>query len=249
MRKIFVVGLACVLLASCGKKAVGDTPEEGVGEIPAPQPEYRYGICVDSLDMEAYQVKRGDTFSKIYDDLGFTAVEADRIVRASAELLPPRYLMPGMEYWAFTTRDSVPRVAHVVFGRSKTDFVVLGFPGDSVTVRTFTKPETLRRLYAEGTVETSLWDAIVGNGTDPIIALMLSDIYAWKVDFFGVQPGDGYKVIYQKAYVDDTVPLGVRSIEGAVFTHMGRDYVAIPSETNSIFGACSNTTNSLTERA
>ena len=64
----------------------------------------------------------------------------------------------------------MPRVAHVVFGRSKTDFVVLGFPGDSVTVRTFTKPETLRRLYAEGTVETSLWDAIVGNGTDPIIA-------------------------------------------------------------------------------
>ena len=231
MKKVWIIGMACgLLLTACGKKQAGeqDFEEAAEAEEVVAQPEYRYGICVDSLDMEAYQVKRGDTFSKIYDDLGFTAVEADRIVRASAELLPPRYLLPGMEYWAFTTRDSVPRVAHVVFGRSKTDFVVLGFPGDSVTVRTFTKPETLRRLYAEGTVETSLWDAIVGNGTDPIIALMLSDIYAWQVDFFGVQPGDGYKVIYQKAYVDDTVPLGVRSIEGAVFTHMGRDYVAIP---------------------
>lgn len=230
MRKVWMMAAACVLLMTgCWKKPQENRPEETEPvETEEPERACLFGICVDSLEVNEYRVKRGETFSKIYAELGFTPAQTDRIVRASAELLPPRNLLPGMEYYAFTTRDSVPRVEHVVFGRSKTEFVVLGFAGDSVTVSAFVKPETLQRHYAEGTVKTSLWDAIVEKGTDPVVALMLSDVYAWQVDFFGIQPGDGYKVIYQQAYVDDTVPLGVRSIEAAVFTHNKHEYVAIP---------------------
>ncbi len=223
------MGIALVLsLVSCGRGEGKRHADEAAASRQESQPVYCFGIRVDTFEVEQRQVKSGDTFSKIYADLGLSAAESDRVVKASAELLPPRNLKPGTEYYVYSTNDSVNRLAHIVFGRSKTDFVVLNFLDDSVSATSFIKPETIRRHYAEGIVQTSLWDAIVTGGTDPLLAVMLSDIYAWQIDFFGVQPGDGYKVIYQKAYVDDTVSLGVRSIEGAVFTHRKHDYVAIP---------------------
>ena len=80
-----MIGVACVLLASCGKRTAGNPMNDGVGECPEPEHAYCFGLCVDSLDRSDYRVRRGDTFSKIYDELGFTPSEADRIVRASAE--------------------------------------------------------------------------------------------------------------------------------------------------------------------
>lgn len=82
----------------------------------------------------------------------------------------------------------------------------------------------------EGVIRSSLWNSIIENGEDPMMALKLSDIYAWQIDFFGIQPGDAFKVMYEVSYVDDTIPLRIEGIEGAVFSHNGVDYYAIPFE-------------------
>ena len=191
---------------------------------------YQFGICIDSLNVEDYKVRQDDNLSIIYADFGFTGPEINRIVEVSSDLLPPRSIWAGMDYHVFTTQDTIPQITNIVFERSKTDFVIIDFQGDSVKASTFNKPITLKRQYSEGTVTSSLWNAIVASGTDPIVALKLSDIYAWQIDFFGIQEGDQYKLIYQMAYIDDTIPLSVESIEGAIFTHNKKDYIAIPFE-------------------
>ena len=56
---------------------------------------------------------------------------------------------------------------------------------------------------------------------------MLSDIYAWPIDFFGIQEGDNFTVIYDQKYVD-TVEIGHGTIWGARFEHGGKNYYAIP---------------------
>ena len=41
-----------------------------------------------------------------------------------------------------------------------------------------------------------------GKGLHPSLAVKLSEIYAWTVDFFGLQKGDSFKVIYEELAID-----------------------------------------------
>ena len=67
-----------------------------------------------------------------------------------------------------------------------------------------------------------------------MLALNLSALYAWQVDFFGVKEGDSFRLIYDEAWVDDTTFLEIASIEGALFNHHERDYIAVPFQQDSI---------------
>jgi len=56
----------------------------------------------------------------------------------------------------------------------------------------------------------------------------LSDIYAWQIDFFDVKEGDSFRLIYDEAWIDDTTFVDIVSIEGAIFTHRGQEFMAVP---------------------
>ena len=55
----------------------------------------------------------------------------------------------------------------------------------------------------------------------------MSEIFAWTVDFFGLQKGDSFKVIYEELFVDDK-SLGTERIFGAQFTGPVLSITAIP---------------------
>jgi murein DD-endopeptidase MepM/ murein hydrolase activator NlpD len=57
----------------------------------------------------------------------------------------------------------------------------------------------------------------------------MEDIYQWTVDFFGIQQGDSFTVIYDEKFID-TLSVGVGRVWGAKFTHRGKDIYAIPFE-------------------
>lgn len=86
---------------------------------------------------------------------------------------------------------------------------------------------------------------IKANGGDPYLAIKISDVYAWQIDFFDIKDGDSFKVLYNEAYIDDTTALSIASIEGAIFTHQGKDFVAIPFTQDSIFEYFDEEGNSL----
>ncbi len=208
-----------------------DTKKESNAEIQPVEEDnrvYMFDICIDSLDVQEYKIKSGDNLSAIYSALGFSGVEIDRIVKSSSDIINPKSLRPGMAYYVFTSRDTLPCVNHIVFAKSRTDFAIVNIGDSIVTTETYVKPITTKRQYAEGVVESNLWNAVTESGVSPMLALELSDIFAWQIDFFGIQKGDGFKVIYEEAFVDDTIPLAISSIEGVIFTHNKKDYVAIP---------------------
>jgi murein DD-endopeptidase MepM/ murein hydrolase activator NlpD len=66
-----------------------------------------------------------------------------------------------------------------------------------------------------------------------MLALKLSDLYAWQIDFFDTKQGDSFRLIYDEAWVDDTTFLEIASIEGALFNHQGRKFIAVPFEQDS----------------
>ncbi|MDL2297417.1 M23 family metallopeptidase [Bacteroidales bacterium OttesenSCG-928-B11] len=196
---------------------------------------FLFGICIDSLDLEEYKIKPGENLSVIFSSLGFNGVEIDRICRASANHLDPKKIIAGKPYFTLRTSDTLPLVHYIIFENTPTDFVIidLAIP-DSVRSYHFEKEIIRKQLFTEGVITSSLWNAIVSDGGDPMLALKLSDIYAWQIDFFDVKENDAFKVMYDVVYVDDTIPLYIDQINGAVFTHQGVDFHAIPFMQDSV---------------
>ena len=61
--------------------------------------------------------------------------------------------------------------------------MVVDLSSDNIKAYEGEKPITLQRKYAEGTITSSLWNAIIDTEAQPQLALKLSDLYAWQIDF------------------------------------------------------------------
>ena len=214
-----------------------DTIEEPVDSewLDSLQHVYQFGICIDSLNVNEYQIKSGDNPAAIFAKLHFSAAEADSISKASVQVLDPTKLRAGMHYYTFTTQDSVANIHYIAFAKSQVDYAIIDLTKDSIHAYEFNKPITIKRHYTEGTISSSLWNVIKSQGADPLLAIKIADVYAWQIDFFDVKEGDAFRVLYDVAYIDDTTALNISSIQGAIFTHQGKEFTAIPFTQDSVF--------------
>ena len=196
------------------------------------QPELLYGIDIEGYTIENDTVRMGETVGGILGRRGISAVMVDRLDKASKEIFPLRQIRADNAYTTFTRTytDSLGDhsvVDYVVYHRNAIDYVVFGFVGDSVTVECGARPVEIVRKKCRATINSSLWGAIMEQNLPYALAAEFEDIYQWTVDFFGIQAGDSFAVIYDEKFVDST-SVGIGRIWGAEFNHGGKQYYAIP---------------------
>lgn len=229
---VYICIVSILLISSCSNsKKQEQQPDQPVEDTRV----FEYGICIDSLEIERSTIRSGDNLSGIFMRMGFSPTRTDSICKTAANAINPAKLRAGMEYTTIAaTQDSISNIQYVVFAKSHTDYAIIDLTGDSISAYTFSKPVSLRSEYIEGTITSSLWNTIKEQGGNPLLALKLSDIYAWQIDFFDVKVGDSFRILYDLACIDDTTVLDIANIRGAVFRHQDKDYYAIPFAQDSI---------------
>jgi len=85
-----------------------------------------------------------------------------------------------------------------------------------------------------GEIRNSLSLDMDSLGVDYNVTLNLADIYAWTIDFFRLEKGDKFKIIYDERYINDSIYAGVTSIKAAYFNHKGKPIYAFPYVTDSL---------------
>lgn len=206
---------------------------------------FEYGICVDSLEVTHYSIQQGEHLSSIFANLGFSATESAEITDSLSPFYPPSKLQVGNTYATLTLRDSSSLIKYIVFEKSPVDFVIVDLADGKVKVHDYAKPVSIKREYAEGVISSSMWNDMIDAGAPALLALKLSDIFAWQIDFFDVKKGDSFRLMYDVAYIDDTTMVEISSIEGAVFTHQGKQFQAIPFQQDSVIEFFDENGNSL----
>lgn len=216
MRRIYWLFLSvCVLLLTAC-----DTSSSRATEDSTAQPVwYEYGIPIDSFRVDTGCVRAGETLGGILNHAGATWKQIAGITQLPRTVFDARSIKQGKTYYVFYQLDTtgVERLCHFVYVPSITQATVLHF-ADSLYVEHYEKPITHSRRTSEVVIESSLWNAMAGNGLPVELALELSDIYAWTIDFFGLQKGDSIRVYYDELYVD-TTRIGIGRIYAADFYH------------------------------
>lgn len=202
-----------------------DTP---VDTVVVPPRDIKYGVDITDMTMQSGKVKQNQAISSLFNELGAPNGTINQLSSIPDSIFDVRLFKAGNSYEAFYTTDSIPQLQYLVYMDTRIKCVVFHMQ-DSFYVEQYNKPISYKRKTSEITIESSLWNAIVDANLSVELAVQLSDIYAWTVDFFGLQKGDGFKVYYDEAYVDST-SVGVSAIYASVFRHDDKNVYAIEYE-------------------
>ena len=235
-----LIGLSLIQSAcdTTPSQAAASTPIEATIADTLVQATDIYGIPLDTYHIQEGKVGRNQTLSDLLQPLGLTLQEIYYISQLPDSLVNERKIKQGNRYLFYSKADTVselPLYAESVFIYEKDllNFVAISIDPDTLWARNGQKPVETRLQVASGTIETSLWESMLATDANPMLAIELSEIFAWTIDFFGIQQGDRYKVIYEESFVDSS-SLGIDKITGAWFYHNENDFWAIPFVQDSV---------------
>ena len=181
-----------------------------------------YGFCPDSLDCVEGKVKNGQFFSTLMMKLGLSAQQAYDLTLACDGVFDVKGLRVGNGYKAYYSDEILE---YVVYERNRTSNVVFTCQ-PPYEAKVIEKPITTHKRYADVTINTSLWVDMREAGVSPELIISLSDIYAWTVDFFGLQKGDRFRVLYDERLCDGEV-VAVDTVRYAIFTHNKQNFPSV----------------------
>lgn len=191
----------------------------------AVMPIMKFGIPADSFLLITGIVENNQYLGQILSRNGVGMADIDRIAKKARAVFDERKIKSGNNFTFFLSPDSLKQPRYFVYENSPTEYFVYQL-FDTLHVYRGEKPVETRLRSANGEVNSSLWNAMKDNNLDPLLAIELSDIYAWTIDFFAIQKGDRFRVIYEEQFVD-SVSIGMGKIYAVQFDHGGAENYAI----------------------
>ncbi len=202
--------------------------------VPPPLPMVEYGIVTDSLVMVRDVVKPGQTLADIIGSFEVNHEQLIEVGEKSRGVIDMRKIRAGNNYTAMCLNDSLKTLSYFIYEINDTSYAVFDF-GDSLHIYGASHEVKHETSTVSGTIQSSLWNAIEDAKGDINLVLGLANIYQWTIDFYALQKGDAFRIVYEKLSVNGKA-VGMGKIHSALLTHSGKDYYAINFDQNDANG-------------
>lgn len=230
-RSSLVIFFSIFLLISCGSKEEKEEIAEIVEEV-KPQIIEEFGYILNDYKVVKDTIQSGESFGEILDRHHIDYPTIYKIAEAAKDTFDIRRLRAGKPYTILATRDSLEKAQVFIYQPNKVEYLIVDFR-DSIQTKFGRKEVRVVEKTASGVIESSLSEAIEGQNLNYILAHEMSDIYAWTIDFFHLQKGDSFKLIYEEKFINDTIPVGIGNIKAAYFVHKDKPMYAFNFVTDS----------------
>ena len=231
IKKIFKLSILLFIL-SCGN----DKKVEA--EIIQPKKEKiikEFGFILNNYEVKKDTIDRGDSFGLILEKNELYYPKIFNIVNEVKKVFDIRRVNVGRPYTILYSKDSIRKPEYFIYQPSSIDYLVVSL-GDSIYAEKKQKEVKLVEYEASGVIKSSLSETMQELGLSPLITNELSEIYAWNIDFFRLEKGDNFKILYTSKFIDDSIYIGLNRVHNAYFEHRGKPFYAIEYETDSIRG-------------
>ena len=222
---MLIAGL--LFFSSCKKEGEmevsTDTEDETVEEIVAEL----YGFNLKDYVVSEDTIRSGDNLGKIFGDYNLNASDVHNIVTRVKDTINVRAIRAGQPYTLIKYKSNPDKLAAFVYHPNISGYQVIDLR-DTITAYTKTYPVTIKRRTVASTIDGSLSVSLSKEGVDQSLATRMSQIFAWSIDFFKLQPEDRFAVTIEEKYINDTVYVGISKVEAAYFNYRGKDLYSFP---------------------
>ena len=222
--------LILLLLFACKK----DTPEVPATIAPVKkQTVEQYGYALDDYVVQRDTVKNGDSFGKILfaNKIEYPTIQS--IADSVQDVFDVRRIQVGKPYVLLKAKDTAQAAQVFIYEKNKEDYIVIDFK-DKPQVEQKSHPVTYVEKELSGRISDNPSSTFQKLGVSVLVAYKMADIYAWTIDFYKLDEGDAFKVIYEEKYVNDTVYAGIGKIKASHFEHRGKAIKAYRFENDSL---------------
>ena len=229
MNKNYLI-IFLIFLISCGGE--NNEPKK---EIVKEKIIKNFGFVLNNFNVKKDTINSGDSFGLILEENNLFYPKIYDIVQEAKKVFDIRKINVGRTYTILSSKDSLNTPQVFIYQPNPIDYIVVSL-GDSIWAEKKQKEIKLVESEAVGTIKSSLSETMQDLKLSPLLSNELSEIYAWNIDFFRLEKGDNFKILYTSKYVDDSIYIGLNRIHNAYFQHRGKPFYAIEFQTDSIKG-------------
>ena len=186
---------------------------------------YKYGLPIEYFHVKNDTIQPRQTLAEVLMNYGLSAQKIYNLTQCPDTVFDVRKVRAGQPCALLSDMDSTATPRYFIYEINAKEYAVFDLTTDTVTRGRC--PTSWAERTSKGTVESSLWNAMIDNNASPQLAVTLSHIFGWTIDFFGIQKGDEFRLIYEQEYVEET-PLNNFRIRAASFRASDSTYYAIP---------------------
>lgn len=217
------VAALCVVSSLTSVSPAPGTPSLSGNSFPIVEPTVRFGVALDTFTVTRDTILYGQTLSDILLAAGLAPQEVFVTAGHFNDMLDVRNLRAGREYQLLDDADT-EGLDFLIYAPSVYSYVRL----DLQNTGRDQKEElavTLVPQLAAGEIESSLWNAMVGAGHSFALTDKMEDALQWSVDFYHVQKGDRFQLVYEQEYVNEK-EAGFGKVRAARYSTGGKDIYA-----------------------
>ena len=213
------------MLSSCDnngqRKSKSEEPEEVV--VPEIVDTYQFEIKTNDYIVLKNKVAKNQTFGEILQNHNIGYPTVLELVKKSKDIFNIKRMQRNKNYTLLCKNDSLTTAEVMIYQPNAIDYIVFDMR-DSIKVYSGKKEVELREREVSGIITSSLSQTLDDQNVDYRVSNELSEIYAWSIDFFRLQKGDYFRVIFDEKYIDDSTYVGIGPIKACEFYNNGQSF-------------------------
>jgi murein DD-endopeptidase MepM/ murein hydrolase activator NlpD len=228
LRYLIITFLFLSFFTSCNSK-----DEKDATKIAKKEPIIKdYGFTFNDYKVVRDTIRSGDTFSALLQKFPLRdSLTIHQVTEKVKDSFNVRRIKVGKPYILFLDKKKPNTLKAFVYIEDRIQYTVVDFR-DSLVVSNKQKPTRIKRRVVAAEINGSLSETLSNAGVSPALAPKLAGIYAYTIDFFKIQKGDKFAVTINEKYMEDSIYIGVESIEASYFEHKGKKIFAFPYKLN-----------------
>ena len=186
-----------------------------------------YGYAIKDYTVIKDTIRSGESFGIILDRHHVMYPTINKIATTIKDTFDVRRIRAGKPYTILASKDSTQKASVFIYKHDKINATIVDFADSTITAYRYQKPIKIVEKSISGKIFSSLSVAMDSLHINPgLTNTIADDIYPWTLDFYKLQKGDEFKLIYEEKYINDTVFAGYGAIKAAVFKHKNRNFYA-----------------------
>lgn len=206
--------------------------EKQVVQEEKPEPEMFFGFPVDSFNIESGLIRSGQNLSDLLVKKGVSMSTIDLLVKQYKWVFDARKIKTLNKYHYLMEKDSISSLSYFIYESSPKQYVVYQFT-EKPNVYCVNKPVEVVQRTTTGEITSSLSQCLEEQGLSYVLTQKFENIYQWTIDFFELQKGDKFRIIYDEEMVDGR-SVGIGEVYAAEFIHNNVNYYAFLFEEGNV---------------